>query len=301
MNALELLNPAVVFLNFIIIMLVTVFAMNPLVSVLSLAAALTLFIINGGKGRGVHLAAALSVIGCCVINPVFSHNGKTVLFVVYDRPVTAQALLYGAAAGVMVAAVLYWSVSFNAVMTSDRVIYTLGRLSPKAALVTALALRFVPLFIREARSINDAQKVMGIYKEETIVSRFRGGVRVFSALLTCVTEKTLITADSMAARGYAGERRRPYPLFSMKTYDLLFLAAMLLFGAAAAYAGFRNAFFYDFYPQLSPLASRPASVVGYCCCGLLFFLPAFAQGGVKIRWDFSERRSFPSRTRTREM
>lgn len=286
MTAMDRLNPAAFLIYYTAVMAVTMFLMHPAVSLLSLLGALCLYL-PFGRRRGLTLiTAAAASLGCAVLNPFFSHGGETVLLVINDKPLTLEAFLYGAAMGVMVSAAVLWSAVFASVMTSDKLIYCFGRLSPKAALTLSMALRFIPLLIRQAKSINDAQKVMGIYKDETIVSRFKGSVRVFSALISRVTETTVITADSMAARGFLGGRRVSYAAFRFRARDAVFIGVTAALFAFTAVMKTRGGVGFDFYPRLSGLSGgfqENAVIIG---CGLLFFFSSLTQGGEALRWRF---------------
>ena len=49
-----------------------------------------------------HLFFFLLFLALALINPLISHNGATVLFVMNDNPVTLEALLYGINSAAMV-------------------------------------------------------------------------------------------------------------------------------------------------------------------------------------------------------
>ena len=63
------------------------------------------------------------------MNPAFSHEGVTVLlYFPTGNPLTLESILYGLSAGVMIATVMLWFVSFSRVITSDKFIYLFGRI-----------------------------------------------------------------------------------------------------------------------------------------------------------------------------
>ena len=63
-----------------------------------------------------------------VLNPVFNHEGVTILtYLPSGNPLTLESLYYGAAAAGMLGCVVLWFVSFHAVMTSDKFVYLFGR------------------------------------------------------------------------------------------------------------------------------------------------------------------------------
>ena len=80
-----------------------------------------------------------------LINPIFSHEGATVLFYFQDTSITLESLLYGIAAAVMFVSVIIWFSCYNAVMTSDKFIYLFGKAIPSLSLIFSMVLRFIPM------------------------------------------------------------------------------------------------------------------------------------------------------------
>ena len=96
MRSFDDYNPIPVFIYFLSVTLVTMFCMNPVLLALSLLGALSMCIMrNALKGWRFHLFILAAFFLTAIINPVFHHNGVTVLFVMNDNPVTLEALLYG--------------------------------------------------------------------------------------------------------------------------------------------------------------------------------------------------------------
>ena len=186
----------------------------------------------------------------------------------------------------MLSAAVYWFASFSQIMTSDKIIYITGFISQKAAIVLTMALRFIPMYIRKAGQINSSQKAMGLYKDETIVSRLRGFAKVFSILLTYMIEKTIITSDSMAARGYGGGRRRNFSLYSFGRRDVIFLIVSVVFTACTVYASSKGALVYNFYPYADMPSKSFAALTGYIGYGLLCICPSLTEGGNRLKWHY---------------
>lgn len=287
MRSLDSRNPISIFIYFAFAVIMTVFCPNPIVSLISLAGAVSLRLFYGiSKSKGSFVFIIITALLCCLINPVFSHNGSTILLFVDNNPVTLEALLYGAEMGIMLAASIIWCISFTEVMTSDKVVYTVGSFSPKAALVLTLSLRFVPLFIRKAKEINDSQKVMGLYKDETIPQRVKGTARVLSAMLTYIIENTIITANSMASRGFGSGKRSRYALFKFTAFDLIFLMISIIFGAVCIISAAMGKFSFEFYPRIEMAKSDVLSYIGYICFAFYCALPILSEGGERLRWHF---------------
>jgi len=273
-------NPVALAVYFLATAGVAMLCMEPVILSISLAGAiLTFFVLGGRRGHGFALGLFLAT---ALINPLVSHNGRTVLFVLNHSPITLEALLYGLAAGGMLLAALYWLRGFSAIMTSDKLLYLFGGLSPKLALVLSMALRYVPLLGRQGRKVHQAQLALGLYREDNLVDGLRGGAREFSILTTWALENGIVTADSMSARGYGLGPRSRFSLFSWCLGDVL-LAVMSLALAGLALAGAQSRRF-AFYPQLSAAPMTALSVLGYAAYAVLALLPAIFQLKEAIRW-----------------
>lgn len=281
------LNPIAVAVYFVAVSGIAMFCMNPLLLSLSLFGALLLFFVqNGSRHWRSHLSYLGLFLVLALINPIVSHNGVTVLFVVNDSPVTAEAIIYGQVASMMVIAVLYWFRSFTQIMTSDKLLYLFGKLSPKPALILSMALRYLPLFKRQAQKINQAQTGIGLCKDDNLIDRTKGGIRVFSVMVTWSLENGIITADSMSARGYGIGRRSHYSIFSFRTADRLLLLTTFLLSALTAVSITIGALDTLYYPAFRPAKLSVWSAVGYISYGLLVLFPTFIEAEEKIKWKY---------------
>lgn len=276
-------NPIAVAAYFLCVISAVMFSMDPVLLGISLAGALALHIRrNGLTGGRTHLYSLALFLAMALVNPLFSHHGVTVLFVMNHNPVTLEVLLYGMAAAGMIIAVLYWFRSFTGIMTSDRLLYLFGALSPKLALILSMALRYVPLFGQQARKTQQAQKALGLYREDNLIDSVRGGLRVFSVMVTWALENGVITADSMAARGYGIGKRSRFAIFRFTWRDGLLTALSLLL-AAGAFRGI-SARDFVFYPAIAAAPLTWQGILGYMAYALLALLPLIIDGKEAIKW-----------------
>ena len=285
MRTLEDSNPIAAAAYFLAVTGIAMFSMNPCLLLISLCGALLYFLVrNKTRGAVTHLWMLGLFFVLSLANPLFSHNGATVLFILNDNPVTLEAAVYGVVAAMMVLAVLYWFRSFAQIMTSDKLLYIFGGLSPKTALVLSMGLRYVPLYSRQASKIRHSQIALGLYKDDNLIDRFRGGVRIFSVLVTWALENGIVTADSMAARGYGSGRRSRFSIFRFSWADVfLMTATLVLFGFTAVSVG-SGSLLFTFYPTIQPPDVTPLAVSGCVSYGLLVLLPTILEAEEKIRW-----------------
>ncbi len=162
-----------------------------------------------------------------LLNALFVRTGSTRLFVIPERvpllggPVTLEAIVYGVLTGLMLVGLFMAFALFQQVTP----VRDLIRLAPRAyypvAVTVAIAVTFVPVTLREAGAIREAQAIRG--------HRVRG-VRswgpLFLPLLSSGLERALALAEAMVARGFASGAAPP-----AGGAQLLLVGGLLLFMA----------------------------------------------------------------------
>lgn len=280
-------NPAAAAIWFFAVTGVTMFCPHPVLVLISLFGSILFFLVRGGASRGKeHLLFIAVFLILSLINPLISHNGKTVLFVLAHDPVTLEATLYGVNSAAMIVSVLYWFRSFTQIMTSEKLLYITGTLSPKLSLVLSMALRAIPLFGRQTKRVNNAQKAMGLYKGDNIIDDIRGKTRVFSILVTWALENGIITADSMAARGFGAGRRTNMKRFRFVLSDAVFLIITLILLAATGAAFAADSLKFEFYPAIHADIPDTIGIIGMISYCILVFLPIIIETEAWLRWKY---------------
>ncbi len=281
-------NPLAVTLYFLTVSGIAMFTLHPVITQLSLCGALLLFLVrNGAKQGKSHLLFLGMFLLLALLNPLVSHRGATVLFVLNRNPVTLESLLYGICTSANLLSVLYWLRSFSQIMTSDKLLYVFGKLSPKLSLVLSMSLRYVSLFSQQAKKVAQTQKALGLYREDTLIDRFLGGLRIFSVLLTWALENGIITADSMAARGYGIGKRTHFTIFRFSKADaLLVLLSLLLCGITCMGLSLGELEF-SFYPVITASVCSRMSIGSLISYGILALLPVIFEAKEAIVWKYS--------------
>ena len=107
MRAFAEYNPAAVAVYFLAVAGIGMFCLDPILLALSLSGAVFYQIARkSARPLKIHAYFLLLFLLSVIVNPIFSHNGVTVLFVVNDSPITLEATVYGADTGLMILAVL---------------------------------------------------------------------------------------------------------------------------------------------------------------------------------------------------
>jgi len=250
MRSVENMSPLAALCYFMAVIGVAMFVKDLIIATVSLVFAVAFYFVkNGFKDVKSHVYTFLFFVLITFLNPFFYHNGATVLFLLGDNPVTLEAIVYGVASAEMVVAVIYWFRLFTSIMTSDKLLSLFGAVSPKFSLMLSMILRFVPFFSRHAKDVKNAGRAIGMYKDDNIIDTVRAGARVFSGVSGWALENGIVTADSMAARGYGTAKRTSFSLYRSRRSDVIFImitAAML----AAVTLGVILGDTFRFYPEI---------------------------------------------------
>ncbi len=286
-DSFSTVNPIVAFVFFAFALIMPMLLMHPVLTGISFFAALVwLFLLRGKKAFGPLLKFVLPVmLLTAILNPIFNHGGVTILFYFRYNPITLESILYGAASALMLGAVITWFSCFNAVFTADKIIYLTGRFAPSLSLIISMALRFVPLFTKQAGRIALAQRGAGAgTHSRNIFKKARNGLSILSALITWALESSVTTADSMRARGYGLHPRKSFANYRFDGRDAaigaLIAAGILATGLAA---GFR-VFSVRFFPSFKLNAVTPLFIAACAVYALTLLIPTIMYLEEALKW-----------------
>ena len=284
MTAFARRHPTVNFIFFAFVLALTMMTEHPAITGISLLAAVCFALCCVGAGRllrQLRLIVPLMLLAA-LLNPLTSQLGETVLFrFPWGRVCTLEAVLYGVFAAIRLAAVLFWFVCWNSVITSDKFLYLFGGVFPSLSLTLCMGLRFVPRLLHRMREVSQAQKCL--YPDRR---GLRHAGRVVSVTVTWALESALDTANSMKSRGYGLRGRTAYSPYRFGSGDAIALAWIVLLGAAVLVGRFCGKLSFDFYPALTGGRSIWTALCA-ACFGLLAAYPLISEGKEALLWRAS--------------
>lgn len=244
------------------------------------------------RGRtGLRLVAGVIPLAAIVAlaNPLFAALGDTILFTYLGgRPYTLEALCFGASMGATLAGTLLWFGCWNAVMTTDKLTYLLGRFAPSLALVLTMALRLVPGYERALKRFGSARSCLGEAASAGSPSgRARHAATLLSQLTTWALESAVTASASMRARGFGVGSRSSFAPFRFGARDaalLAFALACALVAGAGALAGSAGL---SYYPVIALPPATPLSVAGLAAFAALAAMPSFVTLREAAAWRIS--------------
>lgn len=245
------------------------------------AAAYYLLLIPGKAWKTV-LSMVPVFIFVAAINPLFNHEGEYILFLAFGNPYTLEALCYGMAVAGILVVMLLWFCSYSLVLTSDKFICLFGSVIPSLSLLLTMVLRMIPSLVRKAKMISGSRDAIGkgLAANAKNKEKLQNGAAVLSSLTDWALEGSVVTADSMRARGYGTARRTSFMIYRMTARDICLLGVMLLLAAATIFFG-------GFDATYTPALSIAPVTWGLAAYGLFLGLPIILNVKEAITWHIS--------------
>ncbi len=225
----ERCHPAVNFLYFGVVIAGAILFRHPIFLAVSLLCAFAYSIKrNGVKALVFDLTLLPLAVAYAFWYSSYHHFGVTVLGQNrIGNNITLESLVYGLVLGVVAAAVMIWLSCVYSVITTDKVGYLFGRISPRLSLFLAILLRMVPRIRKEAKKINMAQRGIGRGVDQgDLLQRMRNALRILSMLITWTIESLTNASDSMRSRGSMLRGRTAFSIYRFDNRDRAYVVGV---------------------------------------------------------------------------
>lgn len=284
MDRFARLHPVVHFVFFVFTFVFVLSISSPFFYAVSLISALAYSAYHNVKDAlsSAKLSAVILVM-TSVFNFAFAHYGEDVLFVIGSTEFTMESLFYGFCQGMVLCSVMLWFSILSRIADSERVIYFL-RWAPKMALIFSMVLSFIPRFKKKATDIKNAQLALNNgQSDSSLKGKWHRSVSVLSALTTYSLESSIVTANSMNARGYnpSAQRGNRYRTCATDIVTLLLLVIAAIIICAEKIMG-NIVFVFD--PKIY---SEKFSILAITAFFILQLLPLVIDVVEDIRWKIS--------------
>lgn len=213
------------------------------------------------KGRNALKSIAMMLplwLAVTLINPLFNTQGSHTLFLLFGRPYTLEALLYGMAVGGILINTLLWFGCYSCIMTEDKFTVLFGNLAPSLSLLLVMVLRLIPNLFAKTKQIAGARDAIGKgVKNGTVKEKISHGMTILLTLTGWALESSILTADSMRSRGYGSAKRSSFQIYRFKAADYRALTVLIITAIFTIWGAATGAVEATFTPVLS---SAPISV-----------------------------------------
>lgn len=192
--------------------------------------------------------------------------------------ITLEAVVTGMVRGVTISSVIMLCSCLFAVMSTDKVIYLFGRISPKLSLFLAVLLRFVPrIGIRAGRIERSREGIGKGCIQGNFWQKIVHGCSFLSILITWTLEDFVESAASMKCRGYSLRGRTAFSIYRFDNRDRVFVLAqfscmtMIFMGIAL------NQTTIQYDPEIIMNRITPASWLFYMAYAVFLLMPLILQ------------------------
>lgn len=279
--AFELFHPAVPSLLFGGIVILSMVSIEPACTAILAAGGLLFIVLTQGLHealRKLRWQLPLLIL-ICLINPLFSATGSTLLCKLGPFYIYGESLAFGATMGTLLVGVLLWIEGMGSVIGQDELLTMTGGALPMATLAVSMTARLVPQLMRRAsairQSMNSASASAGI-----------SPVRLMNALTSSALEDSIERADSMRARGWgASKHRSRYRSRAFRSLDAIAFVGVATLLSLSFWGAYTILEGWHFYPKMAGTGPLWA----YLTLGLLAALPsAVLVMGCLLDWRETE-------------
>jgi energy-coupling factor transport system permease protein len=222
------------------------------------------------------------------LTPLFNERGRYLLFELFGHRVTFEAITYGAMSALSLIGVMVLFISYNEIITPNKILFLFSKFLPQFAVLLMLTLRFIPLMRRRLNEISAVQSAKGIsIHDGTWRERLQKGMIYIQILLTFSLEEAIQTADSMKARSYGLYSRTTYEHFRLKAMDKIAFLFLLFIFSICVWMRFNGFGFLTVYPVMESLSLAPSEWVILFLYSLFLSFPLFVEMG-EIQWRTSK-------------
>ena len=215
------------------------------------------------------------------VNVFLVHYGDTTLYKIplsihvaglriptlfFAGPITGESVLMGIIMAVFLMNTVVAFQIFSSGATQDAILNIMPKSMPAVTLLASISFRFMPAILRDYATIRDAQMSRGIrLGSGPTMERMRNQAKMITPTIVTSLERAFNLAESMAARGYTGERR-VYRKDVWNLGEYVLAAAIALGFTIALYAKYAGLFAYWpvdslILPPVSWLAVAPLIVL----------------------------------------
>ena len=272
-------HPAVNFLFFVAVIGFGVVVQHPAYAAAGCVCSMSYFLILKGSAGFRFLVSMVPVfLLITVLNPLINTSGELVLFSLFGRPYTLEALCYGLIIAAVFLITMLWFGCYSEVLTSDKFTSLFGNWIPALSLLLVMVLRLIPEFMRKTKQIAAARSAIGKGGGDRLSQKLRNGGNILSSLTDWALEGSIVTSDSMRARGYGFTRRTCFRMYRMTRRDVLMLVLMAILSACVLLAGGMDAGY-------TPALYCDYVTWGFGAYCVLLVIPTLMHIGERVLWN----------------
>ena len=281
-------HPAVILLYFLIVISFVMFLFHPVFLCIALLGALSYFFLL--KKKGFHLFSIKKLLPMflflSLLNPLFNHQGTTILFSITPTfVITLESFVYGLFVGILFFCIFIWFACCNVLLSSDKIIFLFSKFAPNLSLTFCVSLRLLAKYQTRLKEIRSAGiHSFGSDSFSSRLQRFKKTALSFFSITSWALESSIITSDSMKARGFGLKGRTSLSLFRFTVRDAVSLLLLCILFFFILLAPIKQETVVSFYPFFSLSPPSGLTKLSYCSYTTLCFLPVILELWEDTKW-----------------
>lgn len=244
---LTVLHPAVYLIYFFILILLALLFDDIYYLSIFLIAILFLIILQGAKSKisqTIKFFIPVSLI-IIILNPLFSHNGTTKIFLFSNFSITLESFVYGLLMALSLFIIYLLFVSFNSYVDYQQLLYLASNHFPNICMILIMSMRFISLLNYR---LNEVSKI-NTHNEKSKIKRYG---YIVAIVISWSLEEAMFTAKSMKARGYGLTKRTNYLKFDFNKIDYLIILITVISAIFIGIGLTQGNGLISIYPTISP-------------------------------------------------
>ena len=179
-----------------------------------------------------------------ILNPLFNYSGETVLFTLFDRSYTLEAVFAGLEEAAIILCTIMIFSFFNIAMSDEKFMALSGRIFPKISIMLMMIFRHTALLKNAYEETKSMAEMNGISpKGKSLIYKLKISAAYLDGITSSALENSIDTGISMVSRGFLNKDKTVIRKYHFCYYDTIFI---LLFAAIFALT---------FWPMISPYAA----------------------------------------------
>lgn len=279
------MHPVTQFLFFTAVIVAVLMNSSPLFMIISLFFAVfyRFMRIKSAKIVKEILLYILLIIFVTIAASLSCHNGVTAYFFINDNAVTKEAIIMGITFGLKLSAAVCWFGNMMSVMTAERLVFMLSRVSSRLAVFASRTLRFLPDMKNQYMRIYKTQN--NIYSgHKSLGKKLHIVFSSFSALVTWSIENSADNSEAMYAKGYGLSGRTSFSIYRFRRLDtvlILMITYMLPFTVASCFFGTAET---RFFPELVFSGISVTDILLLGVWSVIMLIPCITEICEEYRW-----------------
>ena len=258
MMKLTVIHPAVYIIYYLVLIIFAFLFNNPYYLISLLVCVSVLIILQGISSEFKNLIRFFIPMSLLIIilNPLVSHVGVTKIYLMGNYFITLEAVTYGILMSLSLLIILLLFTSYSNAVSYQEMLYIFSKKFPNISMIIIMALRFIPLLNFRLSEVNkvfqfDQKHFNNEKKDEGKIDKLKNTAKMLAVVVSWSLEESMLTANSMKARGYGITQRTSYLSFKFRKIDYYFMVIVLVSALVCIAGLLQGQGRIEIYPQLN--------------------------------------------------